>query len=71
MSGLAYIPRARDSPAPRGHARASDWLKGMRPSPGRAAKIAGKLGEPEAFWIKLALQDLLRKEKINLSVSVA
>ncbi len=41
------------------------------PSPGRAAKIARKLGEPEAFWIKLALQDLLRKEKINLAVSVA
>ncbi len=41
------------------------------PSPGRAAKIARKLGEPEAFWIKLALQDLLRKEKNNLAVSVA
>ena len=40
------------------------------PSPGRAAKIARKLDEPEAFWIKLALQDLLRKEKIDLVVSV-
>lgn len=40
------------------------------PSPSRAAKIARKLKEPEAFWIQLALQDLLRKESIDLEVSV-
>ena len=41
------------------------------PSPGRAAKIAKKLGEPEAFWVQLTLQDTLRKEELELTVSVA
>ena len=41
------------------------------PSPGRAAKIAKKLGEPIAFWVQLALQDMLITEKLDLSVSVA
>ncbi|MXW79281.1 MAG: XRE family transcriptional regulator, partial [Gemmatimonadetes bacterium] len=40
------------------------------PSPSRAAKIAGKLGEPESFWVQLALQDMLRKENLNLVVSI-
>ena len=40
------------------------------PSPGRAAKIARQLGEPESFWVQLALQDLLRKENLNLVVSI-
>ena len=40
------------------------------PSPSRAAKIARKLGEPESFWVQLALQDLLRKENLNLVVSI-
>jgi len=39
--------------------------------PGRAAKIARKLKEPEAFWVQLALRDLLRREKINFEVYVA
>ncbi len=41
------------------------------PTPSRAAKIARRLKEPEAFWIQLALQDLLRKESIDLDVSVS
>jgi len=41
------------------------------PTPGRAARIAKILKEPEAFWVKLALQDLLRKERIDLAVSVS
>ncbi len=41
------------------------------PSPKRASKIARTLKEPEAFWVQLALQDLLNKEKIYLHVSVA
>ncbi len=41
------------------------------PSPGRAAKIAKKLGEPEAFWVQLTFQDALRKEELELTVSVA
>ena len=40
------------------------------PSPSRAAKIARQLGEPESFWVQLALQDLLRKENLNLVVSI-
>lgn len=41
------------------------------PSPKRAEKIAKQLNEPIAFWVQLALQDMLRVEKINLSISVA
>ena len=41
------------------------------PSPRRAAKIAVHVGEPIAFWVQLALQDMLRKEELDLSVSVA
>lgn len=41
------------------------------PSPGRGAKIAKKLGEPIAFWVQLALQDMLKTENLDLSVSVA
>jgi transcriptional regulator with XRE-family HTH domain len=48
-----------------------DLEKGRRvPSPERAAKIANKLKEPSTFWIKLALQDLLRTQKINLKVEL-
>jgi len=49
-----------------------DLEKGRRiPSPGRAAKIAKKIKEPVAFWVQLALQDTLRREHLNLAVSVA
>ncbi len=49
-----------------------DIEKGRRiPSPSRAAKIARQLKEPESFWIRLALQDMLRKEKLHYTVSVA
>lgn len=41
------------------------------PSPRRAAKIANQIGEPEVFWLKLAFQDMLRKENLNYTVSVA
>ncbi len=41
------------------------------PSPRRAAKIARQLGEPESFWVQLALQDMIRKENLNLVVSIA
>ena len=40
------------------------------PSPSRAAKIARKLGEPESFWVQLSLQDMLRKEDLDLVVSI-
>ena len=40
------------------------------PSPSRAAKIARKLDEPESFWVQLALQDMFRKEDLNLVVSI-
>jgi len=41
------------------------------PTPSRAAKIARKLGEPESFWVQLALQDMIHKEKLDLVISVA
>ena len=48
-----------------------DIEKGRRiPAPKRAAKIARVIGEPEMFWIKLALQDGLRKENLNFYVSL-
>ena len=40
------------------------------PSPSRAAKIARQLSEPESFWVQLALQDMLRKENLDLVVSI-
>ncbi len=40
------------------------------PSPSRAAKIARQLGESESFWVQLALQDMLRKENLDLVVSI-
>ena len=50
----------------------SDLEKGRRiPSPTRAMEIAQKIGEPEAYWIQLALQDKFREEEIDLVVTVA
>ena len=46
-----------------------DIEKGRRiPTPKRAAKIAQVIGKPEIFWIKLALQDGLRKEDLKFDV---
>jgi len=50
----------------------SDLEKERRiPSPSRAREIANKIGEPEAYWIQLALQSKLRHENIDLVVTVA
>ncbi|MGD9211441.1 MAG: helix-turn-helix transcriptional regulator [Desulfobacteraceae bacterium] len=38
------------------------------PTPKRAVGIAQVIGEPEMFWIKLALQDALRKENLKFDV---
>jgi transcriptional regulator with XRE-family HTH domain len=49
-----------------------DLEKGRRiPTPERAAKIAKKLKEPEAYWVRLALQDQIDLAGLNLTVSVA
>lgn len=49
-----------------------DIEKGRKiPSPSRSAKIARQLEQPESFWIRLALQDMLRKDKLDYTVSVA
>ena len=40
------------------------------PSPMRAANIAKMLEEPIAFWVQLALQDTMKKEKLELRISV-
>lgn len=49
-----------------------DIEKGRKiPSPSRAAKIARQLQQPETFWIRLAFQDMLRKEQLDYKVSVA
>ncbi|MBF0258663.1 MAG: helix-turn-helix transcriptional regulator [Desulfamplus sp.] len=48
-----------------------DIEKGRKiPSPGRAAKIARLIEQPEKFWIQLSLQDMLRQESINYNVFV-
>ena len=48
-----------------------DMENGRRiPSPKRAVKIAQIIGEPERFWIKLALQDGLRREKLDFRVTL-
>jgi transcriptional regulator with XRE-family HTH domain len=40
------------------------------PSPSRAVKIAKQIGEPEKFWLRLAFQDMLRREHLDYTVSV-
>lgn len=46
-----------------------DIEKGRRiPTPKRAAKIAQLIGEPELFWVKLALQDELKRDNLNFKV---
>lgn len=43
--------------------------KGRRiPTPKRAAKIAQLIGKPELFWVKLALQDELKRDNLNFKV---
>jgi len=41
------------------------------PSPKRAANIGRKLGEPEGYWIQLAIQDMLRVANLDYKVSIA
>jgi transcriptional regulator with XRE-family HTH domain len=49
-----------------------DLEKGRKiPSPDRAARIAKKLKEPSDFWIKLALQDMLRSQHFDYEVSLS
>lgn len=49
-----------------------DLEKGRKiPSPDRASRIAKKLHEPEDFWIKLALQDILRSQNFHYEVSLS
>lgn len=48
-----------------------DLEKGRKiPSPERAALIAKKIGEPAGFWIKVALQDLLREYDLNYEINL-
>ncbi len=49
-----------------------DLEKGRKiPSPDRAARIAKALKEPIAYWVTLALQDLLNEQKLNLVINVS
>ena len=49
-----------------------DFEKGRRvPSAKMAATWAKKLKQPQEVWVQVVLQDKLRKDKINLKVSVA
>ncbi|MCP4116901.1 MAG: helix-turn-helix transcriptional regulator [Desulfobacteraceae bacterium] len=49
-----------------------DIEKGRKiPTVTRAAKIANQINEPEKTWIRLALQDMLRKGNLNYTVSIA
>lgn len=55
-----------------GQASLCDLEKGRRiPTAERAASIAKKLKEPEAYWVQLALQDHLDQAGLKLKVSVA
>ena len=48
-----------------------DMEKGRKiPSPTRAAKIAKKLGMLEISWVQMAIQDQLRKDKLNFEVTL-
>jgi transcriptional regulator with XRE-family HTH domain len=48
-----------------------DIEKGRKiPSVTRAARIANQINEPEKTWIRLALQDMLRKGDLDYSVSL-
>ena len=41
-----------------------DYEKGRKiPTASLAAKMAKKVGDIEAYWVKLALEDMLKKEK--------
>ena len=49
-----------------------DLEKGRKiPSAERAARIAKKLNEPADFWIKLAIQDVLRSQDFHYEVSLS
>ncbi len=49
-----------------------DLEKGRKvPSLNRVVKIARKLGISEMLLVQVALQDLLKREKLKLTISVA
>ena len=49
-----------------------DLEKGRKiPTAERASKIASKLDEPADFWIKIALQDMLRAQHFDYEVSLS
>ena len=49
-----------------------DIEKGRKiPTPARALRIAKKLGMQETHVVELVLQDMLRKDKIKMTISVA
>ena len=49
-----------------------DIEKGRKiPTPKRAAKIAQLIGESEMFWVKLALQDELKRDNLNFKVALS
>jgi transcriptional regulator with XRE-family HTH domain len=53
-------------------ANVCDMEKGRKiPSASRAIKIARKLGMVEARAVELVLRDMLRKERIHMTISVA
>jgi transcriptional regulator with XRE-family HTH domain len=48
-----------------------DLEKGRKiPSVSRASKIAEKLEQPIAYWVQLAIQDSIKKEHLNLKITV-
>lgn len=48
-----------------------DLEKGRKiPTPERAARIAKLIKEPEVYWIQLAIQDLLRSQKLSYQVEL-
>jgi transcriptional regulator with XRE-family HTH domain len=66
MSQAALAKRLGLSPA-----NICDLEKGRKiPSPARAQQIAKKLNEPAQFWVEIAIQDMLRSQKLNYIVKL-
>lgn len=48
-----------------------DYEKGRKiPTPAYAEKIAKKLGEIPAYWVEIAIQDMLRENKLLYLVNI-
>lgn len=67
LSQVEFAKKLKISPA-----NLCDLEKGRKlPTPLRAIRIAKKLGLSEIFLVQVALQDVLRRDKIKFKIAVA